>query len=213
VDAHDNAIAQREEFEGIVPFKRLRPEPWLELIRSADTKDKQSNGWGVCKREGCRNGILDPTGAFLESKTPAQTAYHLLIIHLYYLSTWLRGLTGRHSPTGFTLVEAMVASMILLLVMGSVLAVAGRGDEITSTTSVARHAFRKCSSRKGGRAAVQLEPDADLAGTFNRPTRYRRASTPVKSRPARYDPSNNNGTTTVLKVTLSVTWTNQTTAN
>jgi len=27
-------------------------------------------------------------------------------------------MTGRHSPTGFTLVEAMVASMILLLVMG-----------------------------------------------------------------------------------------------
>lgn len=114
---------------------------------------------------------------------------------------------GKHTQDGFTLMEAMVATIILAFALTSVIGVSGRAmrylNDIRRTARASQVLQQKMEDiRLLSWSNMQLLPT-----TFSDPTDTNRL---YKGSIITNQFDSYNGATTVMRVTLVVSWTNQT---
>ena len=120
------------------------------------------------------------------------------------LTMTLTGFTRVRS--GFTILEAMIATIILGLVLGSVVAVASQCLRYLSDIRRTARSSQVLQQKMEDIRLLSWSQLQVVPGTFTDPSDTNRvyagtiAQTPYDSY---------NGTTTVMKLTLTVTWTNQ----
>lgn len=114
--------------------------------------------------------------------------------------------TGQHAAAGFTLIEALVATMILGLVLSAVLAVSSQSMRHMNDIRLRLRSSEVLQREMENIRVMNWSQIQSLPGTFTDPTdtlgRY--AGTISQSAYDSYS-----GTTTVVRITLTVTWTNQ----
>ena len=116
---------------------------------------------------------------------------------------------GIHNQGGFTLAEAMVATMILTLALGSVLGIAGRCMRYISDIRRSARGSQVLQQKMEDVRLMSWSQIKTLPGTFTDPSDTRGIyQGTILTNEIDYYPSP--GSTTLMRVTLTVSWTNQT---
>lgn len=115
---------------------------------------------------------------------------------------------GIHNQSGFTLVEAMVATIILTLALGSVLGIAGRCMRYISDIRRSARGSQVLQQKMEDVRLMSWSQITTLPGTFTDPTDTKGIyKGSIVTNELDYYPSP--GSTTLMRVTLIVSWTNQ----
>src|SRR5437867_1029588 len=113
---------------------------------------------------------------------------------------------GKQAQHGFTLMEALVATMILGFALASILGVAGRSMRYLNDIRRTARSSQVLQQKMEDIRLLSWSQLQALPGTFTDPSDTNRVYAGTITQTA-YD--SYNGTTTMMKVTLTVTWTNQ----